>query len=215
MVTAVCLKSFNRAWKAAFPDISSYQHVAHVQFCCLLSEFVCPPGRWRAHRGHRHLWSCFGAWPRAPFGFAKALVDSWDSFYICKHMRMHTEGFHIFSFSPKMIITWEQNLIEFGVWEASDGGTGKRWIKKTLKRQSDDKIDLLWFVYMFCRLGKFVPHKGRLSSSKQTPLIWEPWPRTRDHKGREAMCSLQVYHKIQLEKHTALILLLLTWIDFT
>ena len=125
------------------------------------------------------------------------------------------KAFMFFSFSPKMIITWEQNLIEFGVWEASDGGTGKRWIKKTLKRQLDDKIDLLWFVYMFCRLGKFVPHKGRLSSSKQTPLIWEPWPRTRDHKGREYMCSLQVYHKIQLEKHTALILLLLTWIDFT
>ena len=63
------------------------------------------------------------------------------------------KAFMFFSFSPKMIITWEQNLIEFGVWEASDGGTGKRWIKKTLKRQLDDKIDLLWFVYMFCRLG--------------------------------------------------------------
>ncbi len=69
--------------------------------------------------------------------------------------------------------------------------------------------------FILCRLGKFVPHKGRLSSSKQTPLIWEPWPHTGDQKGRETIRCLQVYHNIQLEKHTALILLSLIWIDFT
>ena len=46
MVTAVCLKSFNRAWEAAFPVICrilACQHVAPcpVPFCCLLLEFVC------------------------------------------------------------------------------------------------------------------------------------------------------------------------------
>ncbi len=143
--------------------ISSYLQNISMSACCtvpssvlLLVIGICvSPGRWRAHHGHRHLWSCFGAWPRAPFG-AKALAYSWVQLgyagMVYKHPQKYASHWRLsdafmFLSSPKSIITWERNLN--WVWSLrSFGWRGKALDQQDIKRRQDNQIsdDKIYFV---------------------------------------------------------------------